>query len=633
VSNLYLISSEVNSVTTYYTANSNGTLISIGNTLDFTKGFTKDILNIISNSVYSTLTNGKIWTDSTTVGSASIDTTGGGFITTTDETAINTKGYSGISSFNAVASGDVRFGLSFSGNTSFMAREPYIAISSNSLLPSSIADRAKIVTINNTYDNLFDNNESTSYSSALTTNNIPMEFASAHILRKFTGKLTSNSILPVTVTLQIYDTASSSYKDLGKLIVNTTDPFSQTFDNSVSATKYQFKIEYTSDGSGKGIDIAELNLNEQETDYNWVPCSNTDLPTKGITVSDLNSLTALDTKSIFNNTQLDYNVYVPEGASFTSLVVSFPANTAPSVTNFVVNPNSPHAEDAVISFNVVDLEKMDTTYTISVNGKELVSTTATPSNGSVSNISVPNANLIIGSNLVAITVADELNASATYNFTITKVDSLPTYVGTLVGHDYTFNIADADGDKVKYKTTLNGTELEAETDLAAVPLSHTTHMQTNKIKIGETNTLLVTITDSLGGVTTITETFTGAYYGILFSDEKGNYLTTDVGDLLKYLDFGAIIAGYNSLAKEIKITNMTSNPISSLVISTPGALNTAGTITAKLSSDDTFTSSVTSLPINNLNPNGTDTFYLRLEASDKTAIGDFTFAVNGAGKY
>ena len=55
MSRLYLISSIVDNVEIFYTADSNGIISKIGTDKDFTKGFTDDILALIPNSTYADL--------------------------------------------------------------------------------------------------------------------------------------------------------------------------------------------------------------------------------------------------------------------------------------------------------------------------------------------------------------------------------------------------------------------------------------------------------------------------------------------------------------------------------------------------------------------------------------------------
>lgn len=648
--NTYLISSEIGGIVTYYTADSSGILSSIGTSPDFAKGFSDDVLANVSNIAYSGLTNGKLWVDNTITSSASTDTTGDATVISDDNTAIDTQGYSSIISVTPIVTGDVRLGLSFTGNSSFKTRELQYVPAANKLLPTSPAARASIATINNAYDALFDGDNATYYSSNVALNTIPMDFVATHKLRKFVGKLTPNCILPVSVTLQIYD--GSSYKDVSTLIVNVTDTeFTQTFNNADTNTKYRFKLQYTDDGSGKVLEVAELNVYDETSKMVWVTCLIEDLRTKGLTVADLATLTSLDYSDIFNNTKLDWAAYIPAGGTFTELIVAFPANTAPSVVNFTASSNSIHAENINLSFKVVDLEKMTTFYSIKVNGVEIVPTTTTPNDTIVNGIIINNAALnIIGSNTITITVSDDFGATANYDFHITKVDNLPTYIGNLLGHKYTFNIADIDGDMIKYRTVLNGKEIEAESALFTVPFSHTTVMDTRDILIDDINTLVITITDSVGGITTITEEFIGEYDGLMFADENGNYLTTDLGDLIKYLDFGVIIAGTNSLAKEVQVINKTQAAISTIGILGPRDINghhqvdcdvdgnmygnshVEGNIYAKLSLDDSFTTPVDTLSLRDLNPDEKTSFFVKIMSMDKSTGGDFTFHILGAGK-
>lgn len=649
MSNRYLISSEINGVETYYTADSNGIITSIGTTMDFTKGFTYDILLQISEA-YNSLTNGKVWVDNTNIGSAVEETDGSGSIISTDATAINTKGYSGITSITPTCTGDVKFAFSFNGNTSFKTRGTENVISTEKLIPST--NRSSVVTINSAYDNLFDNNESTSYDSSAILNEIPLEFLTARTIRKFSGKLNTTCILPVTITLQAYDNTNSIYTDLATINVAASDKyFSQEFDNSTfnTNTKFQFKIQYTDDGSGNSLSISELNLYEQVTKEIWITCNKDQVKNIGLTSTQVSELTSTTIADIFNNkTQLDYYIYLPAGSTFTNFVVSFPANSAPIVSEFTATPGSDvHAQDVNIGFKITDLEGLTSTYSIKVNNVEVVSTTPSPESGYVSNTLITNDKFNVGSNTVTIIGTDELGASQSYNFTVTKVDNLPTYVGTLVGRNYTFSVADIDGDKVKFKSTLNGEVLETESELTTVPFNHTTYME--NIIISQNNTLVITLTDAVGGVTTITVEFIGEYYGLMFADASNNYLTTDLGELLQYLDFGPVNSGYDSLPLEVQVINKTNAAITSLVINGPKDLNgtditttntegvvttthTEGNVYARLCADDSFETPLDVLPIKDLNPSEKVSFYMKIISTNKNAEGDFIFTTTGVGK-
>jgi len=633
MSRLHLISSEVSGVVTYYTADSSALLTAIGTTIDFTKGFGDDILALITNATYSTLTNGKVWTNDTDIDAVvTTETDGSGYIMTRKETAINTKGYSGVSSLVPTYSGSPKFAISFSGNEYFMTRGPGYIASTTKLLPSDATARAAIATIDSSYANLFDGSTATVWDSAVALAIIPITFATARKIRKFYGRLGLASIMPVTIELQVYDTANSVWVSLDTINVATTDvDFNDTFANSITSTKYQFKISYTADTSGKTAELEELNMYEETTITTWVGCSKAEVATKGMTGAVLAALTLADYASIFADYQIDYYIYVPSGSSVTSMVASMPPNTAPSITGFTATPGSNiHAQDVTIAFNVVDLEKQDTTYKVVVNGTVLADTTSTPDGGIVS-LAIPNALMKIGSNTIDITAVDELGATQTSSYTLTKVDSLPTYIGMLVDNEYSFTLNDADGDKVKFKSEFNGVLIEPEGDLSDVPFSHTTVINKETIRIGEQNTLTITITDAVGGQSVITETFIGVYYGLMFLDDSDNFLTTDLGKLLKYLEFKGVTSGRASTPVEFRVLNKTNNQITSLSIDGPGFIDPDKNAKVELCINDQFLTNGTSISIGNLISGQKISVYARINSTLPNTAGDFVVTFTGRG--
>ena len=305
MSRLHLLSSEVNGVVTYYTAYSDGTISSIGTTLDFTKGFSDNILATIGNSVYSAFTNGKVWTNDTDITTeVSESTDGSGLVLTRKETAVNTFGYSGVSSINATVTGSPLFGISFSGNENFMVRGNVNYTSSDKYIPSDATARAKIVTVSSTYANLFDGDNTTSVTTTATGETVVLTFASAVTLKRFVGRLASTSIMPVHVTFQGLDTATSKYVDLGTTSVETSEnDFDVPIENAMSTTTYQVKFDFTVGTDSKTAVISEFNVYAQLTKVGWVYSSKDDISTKGMSLATLQALTSTDYAELFNHTQ------------------------------------------------------------------------------------------------------------------------------------------------------------------------------------------------------------------------------------------------------------------------------------------------------------------------------------------
>ena len=121
------------------------------------------------------------------------------------------------------------------------------------------------------------------------------------------------------------------------------------------------------------------------------------------------------------------------------------------------------------------------------------------------------------------------------------------------------SIDDADKSKVQYRIILNGQPFYPSdgsfTSFAPSPLNITTTFTNEDIRLGEMNTLRIEFHDYWGSTDYWETSFIGEYSGLMFIDESGEYYTTDIGEILKYLDFGIIIAGQTTVENKIVIRN------------------------------------------------------------------------------
>lgn len=131
-------------------------------------------------------------------------------------------------------------------------------------------------------------------------------------------------------------------------------------------------------------------------------------------------------------------------------------------------------------------------------------------------------------------------------------------------------IVDADSGRVQYRIILNGKPYYPAdgsfTPLQPSPVAINIKLQNDEILIGQNNTLRIEFQDYWGHADYWEAQFVGTYAGLMFSDPNGNYYTTDLGQLLKYLDFGVLIAGQTSLENEIVLTNKYGYPVQNLKV-------------------------------------------------------------------
>lgn len=153
-----------------------------------------------------------------------------------------------------------------------------------------------------------------------------------------------------------------------------------------------------------------------------------------------------------------------------------------------------------------------------------------------------------------------LNTTATIQLTFTG--------NTLVGA-----ISDLDSGKVQYRVILNGTQYypveDGEfTNYQTTPLDISFGISDKYIKMGEANRIKVEFRDAWGQTDYWEAEFVGKQQALMFMDEKGNYYSTQIGQVLKTLDFGQVTAGTNTMSYNIRVKNYYDYPIENVRIST-----------------------------------------------------------------
>lgn len=663
MANKYLISAMVNDVETFYTASPDGSIISIGDRIDWTKGFDDYTLSCIDNTVYSTLKDGKVWVNSNAT-MASEETTEEAYLYSTDKTAIDCTGYSGLSSleisFNGTMSENqkslVKAAISFNGGQSYYTRGNGYIASNQTAIPTTAADRATsgINIDEEEFGVLFDGNLDTMLSTKDSSAIIPIEFTNGLVARKYDITIPQSCRLPLISSFQVYDSETSTWKTLDTIIIKASKTISRYFDNEITeAISYRWVFDTDPNDLGddptRSIDITELNVYGRTTGTVWIPLNNPEeVKTKGLTVTELEALTSADYTQIFNQSQIDFVIYIPKQfkTNVYSITANFPANGAPTIEYFRALTNKIHSGDVDVIFKIIDPEEGNVNYRLYVNDQLVITKYNVTSNtdlretipnSAFKKIDITNTKEVEATNTIKLEVEDEYGASSSETFIVTKIDKLPTLIGVLDedAYEFTFTIADADGDKVKYVAYINDVE---------TPIGSSTYMTvpTNElivtipqkyIKIGQTNTLKIVLTDSVLGESIILVTFEGTYPSLLFFDENDNLLSTNFGEVLNKLDLGVMCCGQSSIPVKVRINNNTSKAVKDLVINSPrdidgvdelikdnevviGTKHIDGNTWIQLSLDENFSNPSTYYAINipNLSSHESKEFWIRAQS-------------------
>lgn len=130
---------------------------------------------------------------------------------------------------------------------------------------------------------------------------------------------------------------------------------------------------------------------------------------------------------------------------------------------------------------------------------------------------------------------------------------------TYAGNKLKGQLSDVDMGKVKYRVFLNGNPYYPATGQFSnfFPSPHNINIVIDDrlINFGVQNTLKVEFQDYWGQIDSWTSTFIGTHSGLVFTDEMGSFYTTAFGEVLRYLDFGAIIAGQTTLDHKVVLKN------------------------------------------------------------------------------
>ena len=120
-------------------------------------------------------------------------------------------------------------------------------------------------------------------------------------------------------------------------------------------------------------------------------------------------------------------------------------------------------------------------------------------------------------------------------------------------------LSDDDLTRVQYRVKLNGQPYYPSdgnfTSLSPSPTSINLTFKSDEIKIGDWNDLEVEFQDYFGTTDSWQIQFLGKYAGLMFKTPQGDYYSSDIGQVLQYLDFGLVLTGQTTVEQTIVLKN------------------------------------------------------------------------------
>ena len=131
-------------------------------------------------------------------------------------------------------------------------------------------------------------------------------------------------------------------------------------------------------------------------------------------------------------------------------------------------------------------------------------------------------------------------------------------------------LSDDDLTRVQYRVSVNGSPYYPSdgsfTNLGDSPQNIELILRGNLIRIDDVNTIKVEFQDFFGTTDYWQTTFIGTYSGLIFKDIQGGYYSNEIGEVIKNLDFGIVIAGQTTIENEIVLRNQYGYDVSNVRI-------------------------------------------------------------------
>jgi hypothetical protein len=260
--------------------------------------------------------------------------------------------------------------------------------------------------------------------------------------------------------------------------------------------------------------------------------------------------------------------------SFTSFTI-VKINVAPSPI-ITPSPAVCHKENVALEIAVDEADKDAVKFQVFVNGKQKF-----PEVGYTELLRTPfsyvvpirNNELVIGDNTIKVSTVDEYGAETIKNIIVKKTNILPAVENPSVRGQMVFaRLSDKDGDLLRYKILVNSTQVHPPISgtwsaYLKSPVDVQFRIPNNFISFGNTHKVEIVVEDDMGQSSNWVTNSLIDYAGLMFTDETGLYYSTDLGQVIKYLELGTIVAGNASNVFEVYLKNTVGYKVTNIRLS------------------------------------------------------------------
>ena len=206
-----------------------------------------------------------------------------------------------------------------------------------------------------------------------------------------------------------------------------------------------------------------------------------------------------------------------------------------------------------------------------------------------------------------------------------KSNLIPTLIIVALPKVLSIDLNDKNLDKLKYQIRINNEIFVNWTELRQAPLHLSIPItDAEPFKLG-TNIVEVEVIDELGGYNSQKMNFTHKTNGLYFEDKNGKIYTTNANKIQQKLDFGAVLIGQKTDAKELYIVNHTDRALYNIKI--------ASLAQAEFADNDGLVGATTEYTIPYLAQEQKARFFVRIQTQVSTLEGEHEVIILGEGEF
>lgn len=252
----------------------------------------------------------------------------------------------------------------------------------------------------------------------------------------------------------------------------------------------------------------------------------------------------------------------PDKPLLKNIMINYAGNVAPIITNPKITPDSIHTEFCRVTANIHDYEGDTVEYRILIKkageSEFVVADDWILTSNNTDILKAYNKPYFnVGDNVIKLEVRDQRGAILEWTGNLVMTNQKPIMAYSYDSYGFISTIEDPDLDEISIQILINDIIVMDYSPYLTTPRQFVYEWDTAHTPFDQDSKITVNVKDSFDHVISEEFTITGVYKNLMFLDNKGNYYTSDKGDVLQWLNIPNLVSGQKSDPVKITLLNLT----------------------------------------------------------------------------